>query len=290
MKPGIYERLDFAEYLAIDAISNTALGNMARSPRHYRNAVELERAKPLVIGSLVHCGRLEPLAIAERYAVMPDYHLDPGNKTGGGEESTSKATRYVKELTAKFCEANRDKEIVSRDWYAEARAVVESLHADTDSLAALSADAYELSLVWEDDTTGLPCKARLDAVKHGSHITDLKTTADLTTFGKSFFRYGYYRQAAHYQDGWATLTGEVLPFYLSVVEKCQPYCVQTARVSDAAISFGREERQRLLTQIVECQANEEWPGPAAPAEWTLPEWATAGAPLDLIVNGEKVSL
>lgn len=290
MKPGIYENLPFTDYLDIDAISNTALGNMAKSPRHYFYAVELERSKPLVMGSLVHCGRLEPLSIAERYAVMPDYHLDPANTTDKGEPSTSKATRYCKQHTAAFIAANDRKEVVAEEWYAEAKGIVEALHADQASRGILAADKYELTLVWNDSETGLLCKARLDAVKAGCHLADLKTTIDLESFAKSFYRYGYYRQAAHYQEGWATLTGEILPFWITAVEKSKPYCVQTAPVHEEAIEFGRDERAKLLQQIVECERTNSWPGPSAPSAWHVPEWAQNAEPVDLIFNGEKVSI
>lgn len=290
MNPGIYENLPFTDYLDIDAISNTALGNMALSPRHYFCAVELERSKPLVLGSLVHCGRFEPMAVAERYAVMPDYHLDENNITGTGEKSTSKTTRYYKQQAAAFQAACRDREVVSAEWYDEAKSIVASLYADEASRNALAADDYELTLVWEDIETGLLCKARLDAVKRGTHLADLKTTAELATFAKSFHRYGYYRQAAHYQEGWAVLTGEILPFWITAVEKSKPFCVATAQVGEEAIEFGRDERVKLLRQIVECERTNSWPGPPAPEFWTVPEWVLNAEPVDLIVAGEKVSI
>jgi len=290
MKPGIYENLSFEQYLDIDAISNTALGNMAISPKHYYHAVALDRCKPLVLGSLVHCGRFEPMAIAERYAVMPDFHTDEANATDKGEKSTSKATRYYKAKTAEFTQANRDKEIVSAEWYQEAKDIVASLYCDGLSRTILAADHFELTLVWRDIETNLLCKARCDAVRRGSHIADLKTTAELASFKKSFFNYGYYRQAAHYQEGWATLTGEILPFWITAVEKAKPYCVQTAPVADAAIEFGKQERTRLLEQIAECQAANDWPGPPSPDEWCVPEWAANSEPVELLINGEKVSI
>jgi hypothetical protein len=290
MKPGIYENLPFEQYLDIDAISNTALGNMALSPRHYLHCVELDRCKPLVLGSLVHCGRFEPMAIAERYAVMPDFHLDKENVTGNGELSTSKSTRYTKARTAEFVHANQDKEVVSAGWYQEAKDIVSSLYSDLPSRTILAADQYELTLVWEDAETGLLCKARLDAVKHSCHIADLKTTADLSGFANSFYRYGYYRQAAHYQEGWARLTGEILSFWITAVEKSKPFCVMTAPVAQSSIEFGFNERAELLAKIVECEQAKHWPGPESPDEWRIPEWAEAKQPLDLIINGEKVSI
>lgn len=293
MKPGIYDNLSFADYLAIDAISNTSLGLVERSPRHYRERVELESCKPLVLGSLVHCGRLEPLAIGERYAVCPDYHLDDANLTTSGDVSRSSTTKYVKAKVAEFAEANRDKEVVPRDWYQEMVAIVTSLHGDTRANELLNAAGrVELTLVWEDDSTGLLCKARID--KEAASIgkfADLKTCADLQAFERSIARYGYHRQAAHYQDGWATLTGELLEPWIIAVEKAKPYCVKAAPIHEETLERGYERRRNALATIQECHETGSWPSPPAPSSWKVPEWELAGSEsLSLVVDGQSIEV
>jgi hypothetical protein len=293
MKPGIYDSLSFAEYLAIDAISNTSLGLIEKSPRHYRERVELESCKPLVLGSMVHCGRLEPLALAERYAVTPDYHLDDDNKTTTGEQSRSSTTKYVKDRVAEFAAANRDKEIVPRDWFSEMVAIVTSLHGDPLASQLFNAPGrVELTLVWNDDTTGLLCKARID--KEASSIgkfCDLKTCADLEAFERSIARYGYHRQAAHYQDGWVTLTGELLDPWIVAVEKSKPYCVKAAPLHEEALERGYERRRDAMRLIAECHESGCWPGPPAPASWKVPEWELSGGEsLSLLVNGQSIEV
>ena len=291
LSPGIYPDLTFEEYLAIDALSNTRMGQLAKSPAHYKANVELENVKPLVIGRLTHCGRLEPMALAERYAVQPDFHLDQRNVTDKGLKSTSSVTRWVKEMEANFESANEGKEIVSASWYREVKSIVASLHSDSTANEIFNEPGrVELTLVWTDDETGILCKARLD--KEGrDRITDLKTTLDLSAFPRSIARYGYHRQGAHYRNGWATLTGELLDFWIVAVEKSAPYCVQSAPLNEDSIECGELKRRELMRLLADCMESDKWPGPPAPSSWRVPEWEmSAGDSLALTIGGETVNL
>jgi hypothetical protein len=290
---GIYDNISFGDYLAIDAISNTSLGLVERSPRHYHERVELEQCKPLVIGSLVHCGRLEALALAERYAVCPEYQFDDENLTTNGEQSRSATTKYVKTRIEEFAAANRDKTIVPRDWFQEMVAIVTSLNCDRLANEILNTPGrVELTLVWEDDSTGLLCKARIDKEAAGiGKFADLKTCADLSAFERSIARYGYHRQAAHYQDGWATLTGEILEPWIVAVEKAKPYCVKSAPLHEETLERGYERRREALRTIADCHESGSWPGPPSPTSWKVPEWELAGTEsLSLVVNGQSVEV
>lgn len=291
MKPGIYEGLPFADYLAIDALSNTAMGALARSPRHFRYGVIDSEQKHFKIGSVVHAGRLEPMNLPLIYAVEPSYHLDEENCTDAGKNSTSKATRYVKEKKASFADANQDKEIVPAEWFNECKSIVESLCQDELANHLLNKPGpTELTLVWEDDETGILCKARYDKLCSPSFV-DLKTCANLESFTKSIHRYGYYRQMAHYQAGYIALTGEILAPWMVAIEKQPPYCVQSAPLCEEAVELGQRERRRLINLYAECLENDHWPGPESPSAWRLPEWAyDDGESIELTINGETVTL
>jgi len=291
MSPGVYEDLSFADYLAIDAVNNGSLSELKQSPRHYRERAGLEKTKPLLLGSLIHTGRLEPLALADRYAVLPDYQNDEQNVTAAGERSTSKTTKYYRAKAAAFREANSRREIVLADWYAEMVAIVMSLERSSLAQRVLTCQRYELTLVWEDAPSGLLCKARLDAVAPGAHFADLKSTARLDKFSRAIADYGYHRQMAHYQEGWRVLTGETLPPWLVVVESAPPYCVQAAPMDEETVAAGFHERADLLGELAGCLARDEWPGPPSPKAWRLPEWAMQkNEPCVLTISGRKVNL
>ena len=276
MKPGIYKDLPFDQYLAIDALSNTAMGALAQSPRHYKLAPPLERQKALVLGNMIHTGRLEPDKFADRYAVCPDYHLDELNLTTKGERTESKVTKYVKERVAEFERATEQegRESVPAEWYRDMLNVVESLYADADANKLFNAKgSFEITLVWEDPETGMLCKGRIDKLcTVQGKLVDLKSCEDLLKFPKSFANYSYARQIAHYQAGYIVLTGEVLEPWIVAIEKKPPYCCQSAPVDEAAIEWGNAERRRLINLLDECRKSDNWPGPETPEAWRLPEW------------------
>ena len=272
MEPGIYEDLSFEEYLQIDAINNTSMAAALISAKHYHERKPLEQSKPLQVGGLVHCGKLEPLALAQRYAVMPDYHLDELNETDKGKPSQSKNTKFCRDMSGQFRQSNADKEIVPREWYDEMIQIVTAVSKCPEAIV-LNAKHIELTLVWLDERSRLMQKARLDAIEPGSHIADLKTTQDILKFQVSIGRYGYHRQAAHYQEGWKVLTGEQLPVWFVPVEKTEPFIVQAAPMDEEALIEGRRQRRTALATIAECRESNVWPGPPSPDKWRLPAWA-----------------
>jgi hypothetical protein len=279
LQDGIYPDVPFADYCAWDAVNASRLSRMLISPAHYLTPSG-ETTPALRFGQLAHNGVLEPTALAERYAVLPDYHLDADNRTAAGEPTQSKATKYYKAKAAEFLAVNAGRERVSREEYARMKALVSSIAADRFARHVINGHGpCELSLLWTDDQTGLRCKARIDKVS-GAFLVDLKTTKDIAAFAKSIARYGYHRQLAHYQAGYAAITGELLTPWIVAVESDPPHCVLAAPLSEVAVMQGETERRRLLAKVRQCQEQRDWPGPPAPDEWDLPEWAIE--PIELI--------
>lgn len=266
-KPGVYENVPFEEYITWDAISNSRLGLMKLSPLHYREQAWKEPTAAMALGTLMHCGVLEPLQFAARYAIAPDFHLEPGNTTASGQASTSKATRYVRTKMEEFARANVGREVVARDWYDQAVLVVRRL-CDNETARELvnGRGPVEASLVWEDQQTGLRCKARIDKVSR-QRIVDIKTTRQLSLFDRAVGNYGYHRQLAHYMDGWATLMGEVLEPWIIAIENTPPCCCRAAPLHPDSLTDGIAERSKLMHQLAECLATDTWPAPENPETW-----------------------
>jgi exodeoxyribonuclease VIII len=291
LAPGIYRDVPFADYLAIDAVSNTSIGLMEKSPAHYKARVELERTKPLVLGSMIHCGRLEPAALALRYAVCPDYHLDVLNCTDKGLPSQSKNTRWCKERVDEFMSNHGDKEVVSQEWYDEMGTIVAALCRDEQANRLFNDDGdVELTMIWRDPETGLLCKGRIDKVCRSiAAFVDLKSVADLAAFDRTIARYGYHRQSSFYQWGYEQLTGETLTPWISAVEKSAPHCVMSAPLCEEALDRGRERWRAALNRVAECTAANHWPGPKSPSAWRVPEWElNAGEGVELDFGSEVV--
>ena len=293
MKPGIYPNLPFEEYLAIPALSNTRMGLLAQSPRHFKhNAALDEKMKCLVLGRLIHSQTLEPETIAARYAVMPDFASDLNNQTDKGLPSTSSQTRWCKEQVFNFESANRDRDIVSEQWFREAMLTAESIRTDRQAREIFETPGpTELTIIWDDEETGIRCKARIDKVA-GRKVVDLKSTSKLATFTKSIASYEYHRQLAHYIAGYAVHNGgELLQPWIVAAETVEPYCVQSAPLHDEAVNCGESRRRKLLRLLRECLDADHWPGPPSPNSWMLPEWAmTDGESIELIVDNELVEV
>ena len=167
-KPGIYEDIPFDTYLKWDAISNSRLKLATDSLAHYKAGWQGEESGAMRFGSLVHAGKLEPLEVAKRFAVMPSYETDPQNTTKDGEPSVSKSSKYYKFKKQEFLEANADKTIVEEKTYDEMIGTIRSLAQNEKAVDVLDgAGPVEVSIVWQDPDTGLNCKARFDKLQRG---------------------------------------------------------------------------------------------------------------------------
>lgn len=284
-KPGIYPNVPFEEYIYWPAISNSRLNLAAKSMLHFKMLKFREPTPALRLGQLVHCGILEPMAVIKRYVVQPNFENDADNKTGDGQQSNSKATKYYKAKVEEFRTVNAGKTVVSQDEYERLCGINEALFRSKRARQYLSEmEQTEVSITWNDAETGLPLKARLDGVGRLA-IGDLKTTQDAMAFSKSVANFGYHRQGAFYQTGWAALTGgELLPFRLIAVESVHPHGVRAAPLNEEAADIGRYEVQKLLRQVAEAKELDFYPCYYDPPAWCLPSWY--GGPVATVPSEE----
>jgi len=146
----------------------------------------------------------------------------------------------------------------------------------------------EASIIWDEPTTGIRCKARFDKWDPQRRvIADIKTTADVADFERSIGRYAYHQQAAFYCDAAQFITGESHRFAIVAVEKTPPYAVRAALMDDESVAAGRRQYFRALHTLQECWEADAWPGPANPPAWHAPRWAIE-QPLALTKEGEVV--
>ena len=87
--------IPFDEYRELDLMNASVLVKGRKSMKELRHAKEVGfvATDKMRFGSGVHCLLLEPEQFDATYAVVPDFHLDRGNLTKDGEQSTSKATK-----------------------------------------------------------------------------------------------------------------------------------------------------------------------------------------------------
>lgn len=277
-EPGIYPGISFAEYCAWDAINHSKLCKIDKSPLHAITLSDLEKSPAIRLGQLVHCGKLEPGSVQQRYAVMPQFELDSANTTKDGKPSTSAGTEYVKAAKAAFMKAAiaERKTVVSQAEFDNYQAALKAINGNPEVVQMVNDGDCELSIVWHDKHTGLRCKARIDC-KCVDRIMDLKTSRDdrdsplPVSFEYSLWEYSYYSQAAFYQTGLETLTGERLPFWFAVVSTSPPMQCIAARVGEMTLQLGRDKNTQRMAKYAACKNANDFPGYESPELFELPE-------------------
>lgn len=279
---GIVRSLPIATYHSdASAISNTGLGDIARSPRHF-HALHLDPLRPDRIesasaiashleGNVLHCATLEPEAFASRYKVGPC-----------NDRRSAEWKQWHRELRAAVGDGV---ECITPDQRDVALAQAESVRSDPDIASLMRKGDAEISAYWKDAATGVRCRCRPDfrspTGKRGkwSILLDLKGYKDARAdeFALQVARMDYARQAAFYSDGYAIASANpVVGFVFIVVENTYPYAAAAYMLPDEWLDHGRREYRALLDLYAQCCATNAWPGPSAGIQQlTTPHWITA---------------
>lgn len=258
--------LPFDKYLAHEALSSGGIGHILRSPMHYyqlhlnperpeRKATAAQR-----LGTLAHAMILEPATFDARYPVGPP---------------VSKATKAWKEFAASL---PLDVEPITEEEHKTVSRMRDAVTLHPELARLLNAGTPEVSAFWDDEETGVPCKARPDLVytsANGIILMDLKTTGEAAEFHRQVGRLGYHRQAAWYTDGVEYLTGaKVLAFVFATVESAWPHGVKAFALDEEALDEGRRQCRAAVRKYAECKATKSWPGYSTEIEvLKLPGWA-----------------
>jgi hypothetical protein len=281
MKPGIYSRAQVANYDAIDAVNYSSLKMLAKSPKHYQHykLCGSKETRPMFKGTAAHIAILEPERFATEYAIFT-------GRRKAGKEWEAFETAALEQGKTVLKKAELDEAIAMRD----------AVREDPLASSYLSGGQHEVTLVWEDGETGLPCKGRLDFLRGGTVAVDVKTTRDASPhwFARDVARLQYHVQAAMYFDALATLTNRDPRFVVVAIESSAPYDVVTYDLPEPVIEAGRDEYQRLMRLLVECRRDNHWPGIGNGFEQTLtlPTWSLPDSSddLELTIGGESFTV
>lgn len=165
----------------------------------------------------------------------------------------------------------------------EAMAAALRQHPVAAALLAPGTGIPEVTLVWQDDRTGINLRARLDWLRHSQPghrlvIPDYKTCAEASpdAFARSADTYGYHTQADHYLDGVGRLLGEPDPAFVFIAqEKTPPYIVSVFELDHEAMQVGAVRNRWARDIYAHCQATGEWPAYVPDHEpylLALPPW------------------
>jgi len=262
---GVVHSLSFEEYLAVDAMSQSALKELAKSPWHYANRVDVKETRAMLNGSLVHCARLEPDALAQRYVVVPDDAPKRPTDAQWAAKKSNESSQFAKDWWTKFGEEVAGRTIIPADDFAITQLQLAALERDPLIVENMSEGRSEVSVFWIDPDTGVYCKARPDYVRlcdDGDVLTDLKSTVDESPqgFGRAAKRMRYDLQQAHYTEGWRIATGrKVKAFCFAAVTSKRPVLAKPYLLPEEFVQRGEDERRELLAIYANCRATDTWP-------------------------------
>lgn len=276
-------------YHALDAVSQSRLKLLAKSPAHLR--WELDHPTPpteaMKRGTLAHLATLEPHAFHNSYVVVPE-SLAEGITTADGKPAKSpKATGEYKERLRKFAVDNFGKEFISAEEWDTAQGIAASIRRHPDaSLFVSEAQNTELTGIWQDEETGLLCKMRVDAdCPDLDTLFDIKTTTDASraAFEKTIFNFRYYWQAAMYLEGMAILGRPRRTFAIIAVESEPPYACAVYNLKAEVIELARKEIRPLMRLYAACVKQGVWPAyPSGIQDIAVPQWAINQIERDLV--------
>jgi len=261
--------LSFSEYLKIDAINHSTLKLFAKSAAHAQQEI-LHPSAPTPaqdLGQAIHTAILEPARFRKEYVLAP---------------KVDRRTKEGKAAWAAFEDAHPNATVLKEEDHSTCKGISESAWSHGIISQLLSGTGgNELVLLWDDEETAAPCKARLDRITVYNGFTcilDFKSTveASIWAFARACAKYGYHSQGAFYLDGCKAL--EAAPVerrFLNVAfEKEPPYACAVYELTSASIEQGRMDYRKWMGQLLEARKTDLWPGyPTEIQQLELPKWA-----------------
>lgn len=289
-EPGLYYNLPRECYDAIQAVNYSRMKLAKLSLRHYRFTENIgEEALHFRLGDMIHSRILEPEDFANRFTVLPHdkiiqslFHrvgtkFFPRDKDYKGEGYVKpEMTSLYKNAVSEFQQQHPLKIIVSATEYETLQGICRGLNFRKDVYDIVDdTGKSEATIVWDDPSSGLRCKCRIDYHKTVSgkvHIYDFKSCFSLHDWLRFGIPFDYHLQAAHYVAGMKSQQPpetEVV-FHVIPCEKKSPFDCMCRPLSPTALRVGEEERTKLLKGISYATARSCYPGIPAPEYFELP--------------------
>jgi len=249
IREGLYSVEDSFYHGGINAISQSRLKEYAKSPAHYKTAIDgaSDDDNPMFTeGTAWHLALLEPDRFRTHCVIEP---------------SLDKRTKSGKEEYARWSTENHGKLVIPADTHARIVEGVSAMRADKELACYITGGHSEVCAIAQHPIYKLWMKAKLDYWFPGSRfILDFKTTSSLEDFGRSIIKYGYIIQAPFYVDiVELILKQKVSGFAFLVVEKKKPYAYKVFVMTERTIEKGREMYERYLERHMQCVQEDSWP-------------------------------
>jgi hypothetical protein len=263
MRPPIVPDLPIEDYHSPDCeyVSSTFLRTLlSRSPAHaVAQKANGKDSEAMKLGRLAHTMLLEPEKFKSRYCVFDG-------------DFRSKENREHRDRLK-----DEDIELVKQEQVDELKGMVDYLNSLPIIQNAKTYGMIEPSYFWQDQKTGVLCKARPDiACVDLGVIMDMKTTTDALPepFQRQAIKFNYALQASMQIRGFQAVYGKQDVTYLwLVVEKEAPFGFSCYQVEQDLLQEGEAKLDEALATYKECLEKGEFPNIKSKTQpLGLPEW------------------
>lgn len=246
MKNEVVYNMPSEAFYQAGGLSKSSLWLMyKKSPMHFKCAQIQKKTPALDIGRALHCAVLEPELFEKQYIRGP---IDRrGNKWIEAKEIADKENKTL---------------LVDNDYEEVLRMMDATFKNPYFSRYIMGKTSSEVSLFWQDEFSGIQCKARLDSFNQDTGvILELKTShnASPQMFKKEVIERGYNVQEVMYSSGARSAGLNAADFMFFVIEKEPPYATAVYRLSDELYSSGKKIYDEMLMRYKLCLQNQSWP-------------------------------
>ena len=255
LQPSIIDGLPFSDYLAINAVNQSAAkrvrwGSMLSVRAVLSDTGDETQTQVQRLGDLVHMIVHEPDRFDDTVVVGPKEH---GNSR----------------VWRDFVKAHPTKKVVKEGEVDEAYELREVIDAHPLARKLVANAQCEQSMVWWDEDVGIWCRGRADYLIDGQLIADLKTakSADADKFSADASEIGHLFQAAFLLRGYRLLRGDALPFSWLVVEKGKNKRVELFDADEEDIVLAEQTVVRVLHRIALAIKHDHWPNGLRMKRW-----------------------
>jgi exodeoxyribonuclease VIII len=250
-KDGVHD-ISNEQYHEAEGISRSKLMLLDKSPYHFWYemysglAVKKDSTAAMHVGSAFHTLLLEPDLFSKEFAIAP---------------KVDRRTTKGKEAYEAFIQAHGEKIILTDDQYAKASVMASHVKQHEIVTTLLDEAAFEQSIFWTDEETGIQFKTRPD-IWSSKMVVDLKTTSDASVHGfmRSALNYGYYLQAGMAYEACRTIGKPFEMFVILAAEKEAPYVPAVLIMDENALQFGINQFQSYKKRLKTCLDSDKWPG------------------------------
>lgn len=281
--PGFHYGVPYEDYARWDAINFSRLKPIRDTCSKCKYAIDHPQ-KPtaaMILGSALHVAVLEPARFEGMFYICP-----PCNRTTTkGKEIWEQA---VKEANGReILRQGDDKDKSAINQLAKLRGMAKAVRDSKEAAPFLNAPGQnEVSMLWQDDDTGLMCKARMDRfsfdfapLDNSPLIVEIKSAEDASpfAFGKILHSYGYAAQGAgSYRVGVRKITGKTAFHIFIVVENEPPHDLAVYAMDNITLQTGERHYQQMLRRYSKCVKTGKWPGyPPGIKPISMPEYSHA---------------